>query len=215
MNAALYSIVLYELTEELIYQLKVISPRIYSQSDTLRDKQGRPTDIYVKLIPKDSSRVKLAAASYVWQAAFDKDLSFSEYGQRSASIEIWMCDRALFLFGHELGHINYIIPHLASYTNFYKNTYVPQSKLSYVGHNRFDVSGRSADLFHAMLFQDRKEFLMHGGVRPKSPLALIIPIKREIIYRTEHPNAIAKHLRSPPLFWQSLARRGPGEKVTR
>ncbi|HEX5167642.1 MAG TPA: hypothetical protein VFW11_00610 [Cyclobacteriaceae bacterium] len=200
MKDALDYITLYELTEELIYQLKAVSPRTYHQSDTIRDKRGRPTDIYVKLIPKDSAKIKLLATSYVWQTASDKDLSFSEYGERSASIEIWLCDNALFLFSHELGHLNYIIQNLSAYTQFYSNAYSLQSRINYIGHSRYDQSGSSAEHFQKMFLQDRKEYLRNGGVKPPSPLALINPIRRNIKNTEEPPGQNAKQLWA--LFWR-------------
>src|SRR5687768_3751896 len=43
----------YELTEALIRQLKIVSPEIYTDVDNIKDKRGRPTDVYVRIIPKD------------------------------------------------------------------------------------------------------------------------------------------------------------------
>jgi hypothetical protein len=81
---------LYEITEEAIRQLKIVSPKIFYLSDSLKDKQGRPTDIYIKLVYEERSRIPLAGANFLWQHAYDKDLSVSEFGAQTASIEVWI-----------------------------------------------------------------------------------------------------------------------------
>jgi hypothetical protein len=203
LKEALNYVTLNELTEKLLFQLTVISPQIYSRNDHIRDKQGRATDIYVKLVPKDSTAIKLLAASYVWQSASDKDLTCSAYGERSASIVIMLCDQALFLLSHELGHLNYIVPNLARYTDFYNRVYSPTSEISYFGHHRHDESGKSAEYFQRIFLQNKRDHIRNGGGKPQSPLALINPIRRSIKNSTEYSSQIAKRYKDelwPPPF---------------
>ena len=57
----------YELTEELIVRLKTISPSIFWDVENITDKKGRATDVYIKLVPDDLTRINLKAASFVKQ----------------------------------------------------------------------------------------------------------------------------------------------------
>jgi hypothetical protein len=45
-------IVYYQLTNELLDQLNKVCPQIYNEIDMIKDKKGRQTDVYVKLISK-------------------------------------------------------------------------------------------------------------------------------------------------------------------
>ena len=144
---------LYEITEEAIRQLKIVSPTIFHLSDSLKDKQGRPTDIYIKLVHEERSRIPLAGANFLWQHAYDKDLSVSEFGTQTASIEVWVGCNALMLLSHELGHVIYIVPNLATYVAFYNHAYWQVEDISYVGHKHQDSSGKSADNFTEAVLQ--------------------------------------------------------------
>jgi len=171
---------LYEITEETIRQLKIVSPRIFGLSDSLRDKQGRPTDIYIKLVHEDRSRIPLAGANFLWQHAYDKDLSVSEFGDQSASIEVWVDCNALMFLSHELGHVIYIIPNLATYVDFYNYAYSRTTNISYVGHKHQDPSGKSADSFVKQLHSDWKEYRRLSGIKLESPLSRLATIKKDL-----------------------------------
>ena len=41
----------------------------------------------------------------------------------AVSVKIWAVNKALFVLAHELGHVKYQVPHLASYINEYKKYY--------------------------------------------------------------------------------------------
>ena len=146
----------YELTQELIRQLKTVSPDIYHEINNIKDKKGRPTDVFVKLVEREKSRIQLKAASFFQQAPTDEDANVSEYGEYSVSVEIWLVDKALFLLAHELGHVKYIIPNLATYSRVLQY-YYPQAKVnvSYIGHNRYDQSGKYANIFEKRFLEIR------------------------------------------------------------
>jgi hypothetical protein len=169
----------YELTEEVIRQLKIVTPYIYIEIDCLKDRKGRPTDVYMKLIPKEKSRMQLKAASFFKQMPMDEDANLSEYGAYSVSIDIWIVDNALFLLSHELGHINYIVPNLATYSKFYEKHY-PKSKvnISYIGHEPYDQSGKSANVFEKRFLQDKRIYFQNGGKKIDSLISLLNQIKR-------------------------------------
>jgi len=171
---------LFEITEEAIRQLKLVSPRIFHLSNSLRDKQGRPTDVYVKLVRKERSRLPLEGANFLWQHAYDKDLSVSEFGNQTASIEVWLSCNALLLLSHELGHVTYIVPNLATYVDFYKHAYSRVEDISSVGHEQQDPSGKSANNFMKMFHSDWKEYRRLGGIKLKSPLLQLAVIGKQL-----------------------------------
>ena len=50
----------------------------------------------------------------------DNDASYSEYGDRTVSITIWIMDNALTILSHELGHVKYRYPTLKIIPNTIK-----------------------------------------------------------------------------------------------
>lgn len=172
----------YELTEELIHQLKMISPDTYFEMESIKDKRGRATDVYVKLIPRGKSKVNLRAASFLSQASADEDANYSEYGELSVSVEICIDNNALYLLSHELGHLSYIVPNLATYAKFYEKQYANSkaSGLIYIGHGRRDLSGKLASTFERRYVHDRAIYLENGGKKPEVFVSHFIRIKRTI-----------------------------------
>jgi hypothetical protein len=182
---------LYEITEEAISQLKIVSPMIFHLSDSLKDKQGRPTDIYIKLVREERSRIPLAGANLLWQHAYDKDLSVSEFGTHTASIEVWICSNVLPLLSHELGHVIYIVPNLATYITFYNHAYWQVEDISYVGHKHQDSSGKSADNFMTQFYNDWRTYRRLGGIKLESASLRLAAIK--------------KRLKNEMVGWENLA----------
>lgn len=168
----------YELTERLIQQFKAMSPDLYSEIDNITDKRGRATDVYIKLIPKGAP-VPFQAFSLVSQAAVDEDASHSAYGDYSVSVDIQIVDNALMLLYHELGHVHYIIPNLASYCKFYltrQNNRKPREV--YFGHDLHDESGQNANAFVKIYLRDRAKYIRTSGARPTSALVLLQRIEK-------------------------------------
>jgi hypothetical protein len=167
------------LTEVLIRQLKIESPDIYAELDNIKDKRGRSTDIYVRVIPKDKSRIQLKAASFFQQAPMDEDASVSDYGEYSVSVDIWAVDNALYLMSHELGHVKYIVPNLATYVKYYKRKYARlKHDASFIGHNWSDPSGKYADAFAKRFLHDEEIYLKNGGRKLEAPRLLLTRFKR-------------------------------------
>lgn len=154
----------HDVTEQLIAQLLTVSPDLYYNMDNLKDKKGRLTDIYVKLIPREKAVVSLMGVSFFSQDETDGDAHNSGYGQRSVSIEIWIGPDALQLLYHELGHTNYIVPNIADYSGFYRQHYVGHDiKPSFIGHHPQDGSGKMAQAFEARYRKDYALHLKNGG----------------------------------------------------
>ncbi|HET6538830.1 MAG TPA: hypothetical protein VFG46_00010 [Chryseolinea sp.] len=169
----------YELTRQLINQFRIVSPVIYSEMDTISDKRNRPTDIFIKLIPYEYSRVQLMAASFFRQSPRDRDASFSEYGEHSVSVNICIGQNTLQLLSHELGHIRYVVPNLATYASFYMRYYQKEiADFSCVGHSPFDESGKTAMSFEQRFRADLAYYLINGGMKFESTASLIERIRR-------------------------------------
>ena len=170
----------YELTDQLLNQLRAISPAIYDEIDNIRDKRGRTTDVYVKLVSAQEAGVPLQGISVFSRAAIDEDANFSEYGDYTVSVSVWIPGNALLVLCHELGHVRYVIPNLASYRAFYETHYNERyQSLSYVGHNVRDESGKSADAFMRRYIMDKVHYIRAGGKRPTPAVSLMQRIQRK------------------------------------
>jgi len=171
----------YQMTEELIRQFRKISPGIFFQIDSIKDRRGRATDVYIKIVTKDKLRVPLKAASFLSHAANDRDACFSEYGLYSVALDISISDNSLSLLGHELGHVKYIIPNLAEYTKFYNSQYCNSViGLQYAGHNRHDLSGKWAIAFEKGLLKDYATYLLEGGKESESFVKIFLRMRRSM-----------------------------------
>lgn len=173
----------YELTEELLDQFKHISPNLYNRIDSIKDAKGRPTDVYVKIIPREEALVMAAGITYMSQSNEDKDACFSEYGKHSVSIKIWFFSQALFALSHELGHASYQIPNLETYVEYYKKEYSSLSTESNcIGHSIDDQSGKNASIFEKEFKKDylNNSKFRNGNARLESPLVLMEEIKRKV-----------------------------------
>jgi len=169
----------YELTRQLINQFRIVSPVLYNEIDSIKNKRKRPTDIFIKLIPPEQSRVQLRAASFFRQSPFDGDASFSEYGENSVSVSICIGHNALLLLSHELGHISFVVPNLAAYVNFYKRYYKRELvDFSNIGHSQYDESGKTAMSFEQRFRGDLAYYLFNGGMRFESVASLLDRIRR-------------------------------------
>lgn len=169
----------YELTEKLLMQLRMISPDIYNALDTIRDKRGRLTDVYVRLVPPEKAGVPLEGMSIFSQASCDEDANHSEYGDYSVSINVWILDKSLLLLYHELGHVRYVIPNLAEYCRFYARCYGSRKmSLSYIGHDVRDQSGMFANAFVRQYIRDKVKFKRASGTRPEHTFALLRSIEK-------------------------------------
>lgn len=130
-------------TRKLLLQLKEIDPTLFSEIDSIKDKKGNSTDVYVKVVPLNKGQ-EIHGSTNLDQYNFDEDMYSSNYGIKIASVIVADCFRSIFLLAHELGHVKYQVPNLAEYFNFYFKTY-RNSVQSKKGHARADQSGMSAD----------------------------------------------------------------------
>jgi hypothetical protein len=161
------AITCYALTEELLSQFRIISPGLYDQIDSLKDK--RQTDVYVRIVTRAKAKVQLKAATFFKFGVGDEDACYSPFGANSVSIEILVDNNALFLLSHELGHVRYVVPNVSSYATFYARQYgKSKGDLSFIGHSRYDESGKYANAFQKQFLVDKQLYFDNGGNKPES-----------------------------------------------
>jgi hypothetical protein len=171
----------YALTEELLAKLRLISPAIYHEIDTIKDKRGRPTDVYVRFMPTEKAILPLEAVSFFAQGSADEDANLSIYGEYSVAVDICIESKSLLFFCHELGHVKYVVPNLASFRIFYSNNYkARETEYKRMGHALRDPSGHYAEAFERRFLKDQASYLSNGGNKQKSPFTLIRRIKNNV-----------------------------------
>jgi len=170
----------YELTKCLISQFKIVAPELYAEIDSIKDKKGRAINVYIKFIPQDETKVKAWGTTYIEQQKTDKDGYLSVYGANSVSIKIWIVGNALLVLAHELGHVKYQVPNLASYLEYYKSHYPTANILDYIGHAPGDPSGTSAITFEKRFKKEYAGYLKTPKEKFQSPLVLIEWIKKNL-----------------------------------
>jgi hypothetical protein len=184
----------YDLTEGLLSQFNIIAPELYAQIDTIRDRLGRPVDVYIKFVPVDATSVKAWGLTYIDQASDDKDAYQSEYGKFTVSVKVWIVRRALLVLAHELGHVKYQVPNLASYRDFYKANYDNPSTKTSVGHSIDDPSGKWATQFGKTFQTKYAEFLRISIDKIQNPLDVLVKLKKNwakhalLLYRPSRPS---------------------------
>lgn len=178
--AELSEIAIYhELTNNLLDRMRAISPELYLEMDELKDRRGRPTDIFVRLIPKQSTRVPFVAASILSNSRSDRDAACSEHGLHSVAVDLWLSERAPLMLSHELGHLSYIVPNLSTYSQFYRKHYGPETRFTRIGHLMEDLSGKQAKAFEKRYLADYRAYIAESG-RPPSMLSEMSRIRRSM-----------------------------------
>ena len=169
----------YDLTESLLSQFKIIAPKLYAEIDTISDRKGRPVHVYVRFVPVDATKVKAWGMTYLNQMENDQDAYLSEYGAFTASIKIWIVPKALQVLSHELGHVKYQIPNLASYMTFYKKCYAEEVS-NCIGHNPSDPSGKIAVESEKSFRKEYAYFLRSTDEKIQNPVILLTKIRKSM-----------------------------------
>lgn len=175
----------YELTENLLEQFRLIDSGLYNEIDTIKDRHGRSTDVYIKFIPAEQARVQAWGITNIAQVTGDDDAYRSEYGERTVSVKIWIVSKALLVLAHELGHIKYQVPNLASYIEYHRLNYRPGiAEPNNIGHDPNDKSGRNAASCEKEFRENYNEYLKNGYHQVESPLDLVENIRKEVRHET-------------------------------
>jgi len=171
----------FELTEDLLSQFKLVAPDLYNEIDSIKDRRSRPTDVFVKFIAPEEAKVQAWGITNLSSAPADPDSYNSEYGEGTVSVKIWIVAKALLVLAHEFGHIKYQVPNLAGYREYYQSTYRPGFvEPNWIGHDKADVSGWSADLYAKRFLKEYAGCVRQGSIRPQSPIALRDVIKKRV-----------------------------------
>jgi len=168
----------YDLTEGLLVQFKAIAPELYAQVDSIKDRLGRPVDVYIKFVPADGTNVKAWGLTYMDQASDDEDAYQSEYGKFTVSVKVWIVHKALLVLAHELGHVKYQVPNLASYFEFYRNHYYNTPAENSKGHDGDDPSGKWATRFGKTFQKKYSDFLKSSIEKVQNPLDVLVRLKK-------------------------------------
>ena len=183
----------YDLTEGLLIQFKTIAPELYAQIDTIADRLGRPVDVYIKFVPVDATSVKAWGLTYMGQSSDDKDAYQSEYGKFTVSVKVWIVRRALLVLAHELGHVKYQVPNLASYFEFHKTHYTNMPARTSMGHDIDDPSGKWATQFGKTFQKKYIDFLKISMEKVQNPLDVLVRLKKNwsknalLLYKMTRP----------------------------
>jgi hypothetical protein len=169
----------YDLTENLLNQFRIIAPKLYAEIDTISDRKGRPVHVYVKFVPPDATKIKAWGITYINQMENDQDAYLSAYGALTVSVNVWIVSKALLVLSHELGHVKYQVPNLASYVNFHKKCYNGEPS-NYIGHHADDPSGKSAVQSEKSFRKEYLYFLKNTNEKIQHPVVLLARIRKSM-----------------------------------
>ena len=145
----------YTNTERLLQEFKRISPLLYHWIDTIRDKRGRPVDVHIKVVRSvNLFPPGLLASTCVNTLHTDRDACSSNYGPHTVSVTVLKSMDSLLMLAHELGHVSYVVRHMAGYVEYFERHYGAGHDPRYWGHKFGDPSGKSAILFEKTFKED-------------------------------------------------------------
>lgn len=144
---------------------------MFAQIDTIEDRKGRRVDVYVRFIPRNRSLNGTIATTNLSQMEDDAHASVSEYGPHTVSIQIAVVKHSLAILAHELGHVSYQVPNLASYIQFFRRTYSDRYiQAEYLGHKPNDPSGQKAVVFEKQFRKEAQVFYNSTKIKRFDPL---------------------------------------------
>ncbi len=171
----------YDFTEQLLGQFKMISPDFYYEIDSIKDRQGRSLDVFVKFVPEKQMPAGVAGVTIMDPDLQDKDVCTSEYGIGTVSIKVSAVKRSLFLLAHEFGHVKYQALNLQAYQQYYTKFYLASTyRAKSMGHNDKDPSGQLARNSTRKFQDDYLKFVRVSGNKIASHMALLQRIMDQV-----------------------------------
>ena len=172
----------YQLTVQLLEQFRLISPGLYNEIDSIKDKTGRPVDVYVKFVQANLLPEPLSALTSVQQHEGDEHCYMSEYGLNSVSIRIAIQKKSLRILAHEFGHVKYIVPNLSAYLKYS----IPYAKSvrhnsGHFGHDSGDPSGLNAQSYETKFRNDYYKFVRNRNNTTYNPIAVLQRTKKDLL----------------------------------
>lgn len=134
----------YAKTQHLLEDLRMIVPSLYNEISNLKDHEGNITHVYIKVV--EDLGPDFLGINNVAQSTANPHAYTSEYGDHTVSVMVTYPSafKALKILVHELGHVRYQVPHLASYIAYHKSVYQnPNFKGKEIGHLSTDPSHQS------------------------------------------------------------------------
>ena len=132
-------------TEQLIRLLQKVDPGLYREINTVRDGEGKETDVYVKVV--DNLKENIVGTTNLRQSTNNHHTYASEYGNYTVSVKVAYSNtpwKTLKRLVHELGHVRYQVPNLAMYWGYFQDTYLEYPTANpQLGHYFHDPSHRS------------------------------------------------------------------------
>jgi len=98
------------------------------------------------------------------------------------------------VLAHELGHVKYQVPNLASYFEFHKNHYTNMPARTSMGHDIDDPSGKWASQFGKTFQKKYSDFLKISMDKFQNPLDVLVRLKKNwsknalLLYKMTRPN---------------------------
>ena len=192
LKVAMDHIAYYRLTERLLEQFRTVAPDLYDEINSIKDKKGRPVDVLIKFVPLDATRLKAWGTTGIDQSDSDKDTYVSEYGVNTVSVKIWTVNKALLVLSHELGHVKYQVPNLASYLQFHRENYVAiTTESDRIGHRGNDPSGMAASEYEKRYRENFSSYLKETHANFETPLAILENIMRAMGKEKADSNSVA------------------------
>ena len=172
----------YQLTAQLLEQFRLISPGLYDEIDSIKDKAGRTVDVYVKFVHANLLPQPLSALTRIGQHEDDEHRSTSEYGINTVSITVAIEKKSLRLLAHEFGHVKYLVPNISAYLKYfvtYSRTIRPASP--HLGHHPGDPSGRDAQAYETKFRREYFHFVKDKNTMIYNPLAVQQRTKKDLL----------------------------------
>jgi len=131
-------------TEWLVGLFSRVHPQLNFEISNLTDLNGNPIDVYLQVLGNHQMPHAVYGSTGLRQVTGDPDKPESKFGPGSIVVKIKHCASASMIkyLIHELGHIKYQIPNLASYLSFFRKTYGQEGNHEF-GHHRDDPSNQS------------------------------------------------------------------------
>lgn len=97
----------------------------------------------------------------------------------TVSVEIWAVPKALLVLSHEVGHVKYQVPNLASYVQFHgKNYPAATTEFDIIGHRGDDPSGMAAVEYQKRYRENFSRYLKETDAKFETPMATLTNIMR-------------------------------------
>ena len=167
---------MYQRTEAIIKNFKRISPELLSDADNVKDAEGNITDVYVSAVYHMGSRDGVLGVTNLGYSNRNRRIYASRFGDKTVEIKVNAGPKATTLLAHEIGHVLYQVPNLASYIGFYQKAYGPKGGKR--GHRPDDPSHQSVVRTMNKFYTDYMEILQVEGPVARFMSLLKKPMKK-------------------------------------